>query len=234
MTTTRYHHGNLRQALVEAGVEAVREGGSDKVALRDLARRVGVSHNAAYRHFADRDELMGEIAGAGMAALGAAGAERLAAVTETDPVRRSRLRLRALGRGYVAFARAEPGLFRVAFADYPSLEGAPLMDIAAESVTAPPSGSEPGSEPGAEPAEGPFAQLVACLDDMEAVGYLAPEARPGAELTCWAAVHGLAMLLIEGPLQKLPDEAAHPIVEDVLAALDRGLGVRTGEHPPLA
>lgn len=217
MSTARYHHGNLRAALVEAGVAAVRESGPDGVALRDLARRVGVSHNAAYRHFADREELMGEIAGAGMAALGEEGRRRLDAVGETDPVRRSRLRLRALGRGYVAFARAERGLFRVAFADHPSLDDAPPMDVEAEVAA----------------WEGPFGQLVGCLDEMEAVGFLASSARPGAEYTCWAAVHGLSMLLLEGPLQKLPDEAAEEIVEQVLASLDRGLGASTGTYEPL-
>ncbi|CAM3647122.1 TetR/AcrR family transcriptional regulator [Nocardioides zeicaulis] len=227
MSSSRYHHGHLHEALVEAGVAAVREAGPDGVALRDLARRVGVSHNAAYRHFADREALMGEIAGAGMEALADAGRSRLEAVEEPDPVRRARLRLRELGRGYVAFARAEPGLFRVAFADHPALDTAP--------DTAPDPDSTPAVDATTEvrEGEGPFGQLAACLDDLEAVGFLDPGSRPGAEYTCWAAVHGLAMLLVEGPLQRLPDAEALPIVESVLAALDRGLGAGTGPHPPL-
>lgn len=211
MTTARYHHGNLREALVAAGVDAVREHGPDGVTLRSLAREVGVSHNAAYRHFADRDELMGEIAGAGMAALTAASEERLAGVVDDDPARRARLRLRELGRSYIDFARRERGLFRVAFAAYPSLESAPPMDLYAEAME----------------AESPFRQLNACLDDLVDVGYLSPAARPGAEFACWAGVHGMAMLLLEGPLQKLPDDVAALVIDQMLDTLDRAHGATT-------
>ena len=56
-----YHHGDLRRALLEAGTDLAREGGPDKVVLREATRRAGVSANAAYRHFADRDALLGEV-----------------------------------------------------------------------------------------------------------------------------------------------------------------------------
>ena len=62
MATTPYHHGNLRDALVEAAVDVVREGGPEALSLRELARRVGVSHAAAYRHFADREALVDVVA----------------------------------------------------------------------------------------------------------------------------------------------------------------------------
>ncbi|MBZ5735621.1 TetR/AcrR family transcriptional regulator [Nocardioides sp. TRM66260-LWL] len=222
MSTARaYHHGNLRAALVDAGVQVVREhgaAGADAVALRDLARRVGVSHNAAYRHFADREELLGEIAGVGMTALTEAIAARLATLGEPDAVRAARLALREIGRGYVAFALADAGLFRLAFAAYPSLAGAPAM--------------EPELEATVEAS--PFGQLNRALDALVEVGYLAPDARPGAEFTCWSLVHGLAMLFLEGPLQRLGPAERESIVEGALAAIDRGFGGTTGgAWPPL-
>ena len=61
-----YHHGNLRESLIEAGIELARSQGPDGVVLREVARRAGVSHNAAYRHFADREALLAEIARHGM------------------------------------------------------------------------------------------------------------------------------------------------------------------------
>ena len=56
-----YHHGNLRQALIDAGLAVTRNGGPSALSLRDLARRLGVSPNAVYRHFADRDNLLATI-----------------------------------------------------------------------------------------------------------------------------------------------------------------------------
>lgn len=217
-TARAYHHGNLRAALVEAGVEALRERGVEGLALRDLARRVGVSHNAAYRHFADRDALLGELAGVGMQSLTAAGAARLAALDDPDPVRRARQGLQEIGRSYVDFALREPGLFRAAFVAFPSLPSATPMVPAAEALVE-------GS---------PFGQLADRLDALVEVGYLAPDARPGAEFTCWAIVHGLAMLLLEGPLQGLDEAARTEVVDGALASIDRGYGATTGTWPPLA
>src|SRR5215469_18135381 len=56
-----YHHGALNSALVEASIALARQGGPDRVILREAARAAGVSHSAAYRHFADRDALLAEV-----------------------------------------------------------------------------------------------------------------------------------------------------------------------------
>lgn len=198
--TGRYHHGDLRNALVEEGLALARAEGVHGVVLREVARRAGVSHNAAYRHFADRSELLHAIAERSMAMLVQAMEARLAAVPPDLPaVERARQRLRELGRAYVDFALAEPGLFGVAFAD--------------EAKGAPP-----------DATEGPFGLLNRTLDELVEVGYLSPGLRPGAEVACWSAVHGFATLHLEGPLRVVPPEQREAALSYLVGALDAGLG----------
>jgi AcrR family transcriptional regulator len=203
-----YHHGNLRASLVEAAIELARTDGPEGIALREVARRVGVSHNAAYRHFSDRRELVAEVARHGMGELVAAMQRRLDRVTSRSPVLRARRRLAELGRGYVDFALAEPGLFRVAFAEYPTVGD--------------PSEGDQGAEPD------PFGMLTAALDDLVEVGFLAPAQRSGAEILCWSAVHGFAVLHLEGPLQGSRAAEREAALDHVLATIDRGYAATTG------
>src|SRR3954462_9858396 len=109
--------GDVRAGLVAAGVELARAGGPDAVVLREATRIVGVVPNAAYRHFADRDELLAAVCAAAMGEL----ADRMAAGVARVPGRHgdpdaARGRLGAIGTAYLAFAREEPGLFATAFA----------------------------------------------------------------------------------------------------------------------
>src|SRR5690606_15551130 len=62
-----YRHGDLRRALLDAGIELARQGGPDAVVLREATRRAGVAPNAAYRHFANRDDLLGAVRAAAVA-----------------------------------------------------------------------------------------------------------------------------------------------------------------------
>ena len=205
-----YHHGNLREALIEAAIDVARERGPDGLALRDLARRVGVSHNAAYRHFADRDALVDEVAGRGLAALTAAMQARLAVAERVvDPVLRARRRLAAAGHGYVDFALAEPGLFKVLFTSYPT----------------PPDGAV-GADGASE--QDPFVMLNACLDDLVSVGFLAPAARVHAEITCWSTVHGFAVLHVAGPMRTASPADREAALVVTLTAIDRGYAASTG------
>ncbi len=200
-----YHHGNLRESLVTAAIAVAREHGPEGLALRDLARRVGVSHNAAYRHFADRDALVAEVARRAMAGLVASMQRRLDTVTATDPVLRARRRLAETGRGYVHFALGEPGLFRVAFGSYPQ-----------------------GPDPSDETDVDPFGVLVSCLDELVEVGFLHRDARPGAEITCWSAMHGFAVLHLEGPLGDEADAVREQALASVLVTIDRSYAATTG------
>jgi AcrR family transcriptional regulator len=207
--STPYHHGNLREALVEAGVDVVREGGPEALTLRELARRVGVSHAAAYRHFADREALVDAVAERAMAALVARVHERLATVDEHDPVTRARRRLQQIGVGYVDFALAEAGLFRLLFTAYPD----------------PPEGKDPDGED-------PYSLLNSALDELVEVGYLDAGDRVGADVTCWSAVHGFSVLNVEGPLRGMPAADREAALTGLLLGIDRGLG-RRGEWPEL-
>lgn len=111
-----YHHGNLRTALVDAGLALTRTGGSSALVLRDAARVAGVSPSATYRHFADRESLL--------AAVAIRIQEQMASRMVAEPSAiRARGRLRAVGLGYIGFALAEPGWFDVAFSDIPAREG---------------------------------------------------------------------------------------------------------------
>src|SRR5689334_25210859 len=91
--TQPYHHGNLRPVLVDTAVDLARSTGPDGIVLREVARRAGVSHNAAYRHFEDRAALLAEVADRAMAELEKSMRERADAVTATDPIERAMQRL---------------------------------------------------------------------------------------------------------------------------------------------
>lgn len=205
VSSAPYHHGNLREALVEAAVAVVREHGPTSLAVRELARRVGVSHNAAYRHFADREELIAEVAGRAMEQLVATMQVRLATVRTRDPVLRARRRLAETGRGYVEYAVTEPGLFRLAFGSPASVEAAI-----------------------ATPDRDPLGMLCQVLDDLVDVGFLSPEARVDAEITCWSAVHGFSMLHTDGALRDSSGEARDAALDRVLVAIDRSYGASSG------
>ncbi|GAB3129564.1 TetR/AcrR family transcriptional regulator [Tsukamurella serpentis] len=102
-----YHHGDLAQALVTAGLEVTRTGGPSALTVREVTRRAGVSPNAAYRHFPDRLALLRAVS----AAIEQRMADAMPVHAGQGPVER----LRAVGLGYIGFALAEPGWFSVCF-----------------------------------------------------------------------------------------------------------------------
>ena len=201
-----YRHGDLRRALVEVGVELARRGGPDAVVLREATRRVGVVPNAAYRHFADRQALLHAVCSAAISRVALAIEAELAAVPALpDHAATARRRLRAVGTGYIRFARSEPGLFRTAFS-----VATDLRDV---------------ENPARAGASGltPFQLLGAVLDELVETGALPAERRPNAGFLAWSAVHGLAVLLTEGPLRGLDEEQVQSVVRRLLDMVEQGL-----------
>jgi AcrR family transcriptional regulator len=169
-----YHHGKLKQALVDAAIALIAEVGTTGFTLREVARRAGVSHNAPYRHYRDRDELLAVVAMQGF--------ERLTASMRRSAARGSGTlqRLRFCGRGYVDFALHWPQHFFVMFDLPSSREKYPEYAAA-----------------GQEAYDTLLSFIVACQED----GALPREEPEVLALTAWSLVHGIAKLAIS---QHLP------------------------------
>jgi AcrR family transcriptional regulator len=207
-----FRHGDLYRALLEAGVSLAREGGPAAVALREATRRVGVVPNAAYRHFASQADLLMAVRAQALATAAHSMELELESIkplvgrtSKAQLAARARARLRAVGTGYVRFAQSEPGLFRTAFGGVDTPREPP--DAASSSPSAP----------------GPYQLLAAALDDMTAAGVLPRDRRTHAEYVAWSAVHGLAMLVIDGPLHGLPANEIKRLTQAVLDMVDRGI-----------
>ena len=202
-----YRHGDLRRVLLEAGIELARAGGPDAVVLREATRRAGVAPNAAYRHFAGRDALLQAVRAAALSAVaGAMEAELATLPTDLAPADFARASVRAVGTGYLRFALAEPGLFRTAFA-----RSDVLIQATPEAPTAGPGGLNP------------FELLGAALDKLVTAGVMPPQRRPGAEFLAWSAVHGLAMLVVDGPLGPVIGPQMTQIGQRLLDMVEKGL-----------
>ncbi|PWJ51781.1 transcriptional regulator, TetR family [Quadrisphaera granulorum] len=203
-----YHHGDLTTALVREGVAMARDGGPGAVVLREATRRAGVSPNAAYRHFADRDQLLGAVrveAEQALAQAMQAEVEAVEAGTRGSPAELAAARLRATGAGYLRFARSEPGLFRTVFAEG-AHRTAPGAVAPSESV-----------------ASAPLRVLSTVVAEGTAAGLLPPIQDGDVDVVAWSAVHGLASLILDGPLGGLPDDATDRVANLLLAVVVTGL-----------
>jgi AcrR family transcriptional regulator len=171
--TKPYHHVKLRQTLLAAAVSLIGEVGPRAFTLREVARRAGVSHNAPYRHFAGKDELLAEVAAEGFGRLTASMRKRMA---------RARLpgeRLQECGCGYVAFAMRWPQHFLVMFDLPKSWDGQKKHPAAGQNA---------------------FAVLCECIAAAQRSGDLpAGDLLPLAWMA-WSLVHGIAKLAISGNL----------------------------------
>ena len=175
---------------------------------------VGVVPNAAYRHFADRDELLATVCTAAMREFAGRMAADVARVRgkHGDPVA-ARRRLTAIGEVYLEFASGEPGLFATAFA-VPQQHGYGAPDG------------------GAGQDRLPLDQLRAVLDELVDAGVLDLRRRPGIEYPIWSMVHGLAVLTGQGPLRDVPDATRHRFERLTNAFIEGGLACAGGGQAP--
>jgi AcrR family transcriptional regulator len=200
-----FRHGDLRQALVDAGIELARAGGPAAVVLREATRQAGVAPNAAYRHYASQQDLLQAVRYACLAALAKAIETELAEIApHIDPRDLARASLRAIGTGYLNFAQDEPGLFRTAFSVPNDL-----------SALAPEKRGDTGLNP--------YQLLCGAVDKFVLSGLLPLEQRPGAEFMAWSAVHGLALLITDGPLHAAPREYKNQLGRRVLEMVEKGI-----------
>jgi AcrR family transcriptional regulator len=178
----RYHHGDLRNALLEASLALVAKHGVEAFSLREAARAVGVSPAAAYRHFEDKDALLASLARDAFDRL-AHLMERAIAKASGEPGTPGHAVAAFFGVGlvYVEFAVQHPSQFRVMFGPW-----CPHEQVVAAAV--------PGHRE-------PYTILVDSLDALVASGAVRAEARAGAEIAAWSIVHGLASLIVEGSVQ---------------------------------
>jgi AcrR family transcriptional regulator len=201
-----FRHGDLRNALVTAGLEMARAGGPNAVILREATRQAGVSPNAAYRHFAGQAELLDAVRSACLSRLAAAIEDEMKKCRPgRDPQAFARRSLRAVGMGYLGFAMREPGMFRTAFSTSPPVHSRDPANTAAMGLN-------------------PFQLLSLALNRMQESGLLSKKVRQDAEYLAWSTVHGLALLVLEGPLHKMPREVVLGLGERLVVMVERGLG----------
>jgi AcrR family transcriptional regulator len=169
-----YHHGDLRNALIGAATELAARDGADGVVLREVARRIGVSPSAAYRHFPSREGLLAVVGSEARRALAARMIAAMDATSGSGKTSRATKRFRACGREYIRFALDESGLFAVAFRPCP-----PELFVAED--------------------PSPYHILSGSLDELDRAGLLAVP-RAGVEEYAWVGVHGAAVLLGAGAI----------------------------------
>lgn len=189
-----YHHGHLRQALLDAARALINEAGLEALTLREVARRAGVTTGAPYHHFADKAALVAALAEQGLAELDQAAEAALEGISDPHE------QLRALGVAYVLYAVDHPAEFRLMFR--PEL-----------------SGHLESKDPLSTPV---FRVLMRVVDAGRAAASITDEARTTTAITAWSLAHGLAALLVDGPLAALRSdrEQVHTLAVAVINRLD--------------
>ncbi len=200
----RYHHGDLRRALLDAALEVLSREGASALTLREVARRAGVTHAAPYRHFADKQALLAAVAEEGFRMLTAAMLQGSGPLRE-NPVRA----LQAIGVAYVRFATTQRAHFQVMFGKD--------IDWAREQCELD------------QTADRCFDVLISAVQACQAVGAVRPGDPLIPALCAWSMVHGLSEFIANGQLSAM--ELSVPPVEQLVAIFNTMLieGARAKE-----
>ena len=194
-----YHHGNLRRSLLDEALATIRTDGVDRLTLREIGARAGVSRTALYRHFADKRALLAAVATEGFRAL------RLELIRAWEDGGRGLPAFQAMGVAYIRFAVSNPAHYRVMFGGF--------VDT---------SESEP--ELSAE-GTGAFQALVDALIVLQREGIVRRDDALTLARFVWAVVHGVAMLGIDGQLRA--PCSVDDLVPYALERLQTGIGAET-------
>ena len=206
-----YHHGDLRRVIVRAALEILRETQSLEFSLRELARRADVSHNAPYKHFADKRELLAAVSATGFEMLAKRMAQEMAGLSD------SRKQLFAMLRAYVDHGVENPALYSLMFGGYltgPN-HGRPAIELAA-----------------AEKTKALLAGVIIAGGVGRAIPHTSRNERKiaGAVLACWSLVHGITLLLADGLVG--PKKKSGALADRLVQGLLSGLAAELPVLPP--
>ncbi len=204
----RYHHGDLRNALVAAALEQIEAVGGRAMSLREVARAAGVTHASVYRHFPSKESLLAVVAEQGFHMLSAA-LRHASDSGSNDPAQR----LAASGEAYVDFAVTHPAHLQAMFGGL-----------------VPARSAHPSLKQAADEAYGVLeANVRACHAAMAQQGAQPGEAGPASAIGAWALVHGLALLIANG---EIASDTGQPVDHRALAASILRPRSPGGDEPP--
>ncbi len=172
--TANYHHGDLKNALIRAGIEILSKDGRQALSLRNVAKKAGVSHAAPYAHFADKQALIAAIAAEGYKKL----YQQLVTAQQSQPDPLNRLL--AVSRAYVQFAIDEPDHFKITFSGVVEAEQSYPEYV--------------------EQSKHCFALVVAVVAECQTIGILPAGDTELTAVSIWACIHGFVQLLLANQL----------------------------------
>lgn len=188
-----YHHGDLRRTVIKTAMGMLDEEKGWQFTLREVARRAGVSHAAPYKHFPDKAALLSEMARLGF--------DRLRETLEALPPSKSvRDEFISTARAYVEFGKANPALYRLMF----GADAGEATDVHLS-----------------ERALAAFGVMIDLLERGQRSGVLRKRDTRGQAAACWALLHGITMLTIDGLL--LPQKVGPDALDAAIATLLEGL-----------